>query len=87
MVLDEFAQLDHSDLTTGDLELTLRYANQEQNEQMIQIVKQVHTPLVIDKAVWEIIEKESMEYLKGEKSLDDSVDAIASSVQLYLYEQ
>ena len=87
MVLDEFAQLDHSDLTTGDLELTLRYANQEQNEQMIQIVKQVHTPLVIDKAVWEIIEKESMEYLKGEKSLDDSVEAIASSVQLYLYEQ
>ena len=54
---------------------------------MIQIVKQVHTPLVIDKAVWEIIEKESMEYLKGEKSLDDSVEAIASSVQLYLYEQ
>ncbi len=87
MVLDEFAQMDDSNSLTGDNELTLRYANQEQNEQMIQITKQVHTPFTVDKAIWEIIESESLGYLREEKSLDDSVDAIVSRIQLYLYEQ
>ena len=86
-VLDELAQMDNSNLISGDSDLILRYADQKQNEQMIQIVKQVHTPFTVDKAIWEIIEKESMAYLKEEKSLDNSVDAIASRIQLYLYEQ
>ena len=35
----------------------------------------------------QIIENESVEYLKGEKGLEECVDVIASRVQLYLYEE
>ncbi len=54
---------------------------------MIQIAKEVHTPFTVDASIWQIIESESLGYLREEKSLEECVDAIASRIQLYLYEQ
>ena len=87
-VLDKFAQVDRSEgvLSSGGFEL--RYSTQKENKWMIQIVKEkLHTPFTVDASVWQILEEEGLGYFKGKKSLEDSVDAIASRVQLYLYEQ
>ena len=66
----------------------MRYSTQKENKWMIQIVKEkLHTPFTVDASVWQILEEEGLGYFKGKKSLEDSVDAIASRVQLYLYEQ
>ena len=54
---------------------------------MIGIAKNVSTPFTVNASVWQIIENESVEYLKGEKGLEECVDVIASRVQLYLYEE
>ncbi len=88
-VLDEFAQLDLSNGILGGSKdnLKLRYANREENEQMIQFVKEgVHTPFTVDESIWEIIREEALGYLLGDKELEDSVDAIVNRTQLYLYE-
>ncbi len=86
-VLDEFANEDLSYLLSGDSTTVLRSANQKENEQMIEIVKKAYTPFMVDESIWQIIEEESIGYLKGNRELTESVDAIASRIQLYLYEQ
>ncbi len=86
-VLDEFANSDLSYLLTGDATTVLRGANQKENEQMIEIVKKACTPFTVDESIWQIIEEESIKYLKENRELTESVDAIASRIQLYLYEQ
>lgn len=89
-VLDKFAETDLSHITTSggeNGELIFPYFTKEESAQMIQIAKEVHTPFTVDASVWQIIESESLGYLRGEKNLEECVDAIASRVQLYLYEQ
>ena len=61
--------------------------NKKENEQMIEIVKKACTPFTVDESIWQIIEEESIKYLKENRELTESVDAIASRIQLYLYEQ
>ena len=69
-------------------DLTLRYPNQKENEWMLRHIKEeLHTPFTVDASIWEIIEEEALGYLKGSKSLNESVDGIAERIQLYLYEQ
>ncbi len=87
-VLDKFAQVDRSEAVLSSDGFELRHSTQKENEWMIQIVKEkLHTPFTVDASVWQIIEEEGLEYLKGKQNLEDSVDAIASRIQLYLYEQ
>ncbi len=89
-VLDEYAKLDLSHNTTGsgeNGEIIIPYFTKEESAQMIQIAKEVHTPFTVDASIWQIIESESLGYLREEKSLEECVDAIVSRVQLYLYEQ
>ena len=87
-VLNKFAQVDRSEgvLSSGGFEL--RYSNQKENEWLIQMVKEkLHTPFTVDASIWQILEEEGLGYLKGKQGLEESVDAIASRIQLYLYEQ
>ncbi len=89
-MLDKYAETDLSHVITGggdNGELIFPYFTKEESAQMIQIVKEVHTPFTVDASIWQIIESESLRYLREEKSLEECVDAIASRVQLYLYEQ
>lgn len=88
--LDEWSHKDLSYITAsgGDQgEIAFRYFNREEAEAMTAKVKQTDTPFTVDASVWEIIKDEAVEYLKGRKGLGESVDAIASRIQLYLYEQ
>ncbi len=89
-VLDKFANTDLSHIVVagGDNgELDFSYFTKEESAQMIGIAKNVSTPFTVNASVWQIIENESVEYLKGEKGLEECVDVIASRVQLYLYEE
>lgn len=89
-VLDKFANTDLSHIVVAggnNGELDFSYFTKEESAQMIGIAKNVSTPFTVNASVWQIIENESVEYLKGEKGLEECVDVIASRVQLYLYEE
>ena len=89
-LLDEYAEADLSHLVNAageNGEIPIPYFTKEESAQMIQIAKEVHTPFTVDASIWQIIESESLGYLREEKSLEECVDAIVSRVQLYLYEQ
>ena len=89
-LLDEYAEADLSHLVNAageNGEIPIPYFTKEESAQMIQIAKEVHTPFTVDASIWQIIESESLGYLREEKSLEECVDAIASRIQLYLYEQ
>lgn len=85
--LDDCATWDFSDhvLSTGDL--VLEYASAKENAEMIAYVRKVDQPFMADAIVYGIMEEEAMRYLTGKCGLEASVDAVASKVQLYLYEQ
>ena len=89
-LLDEYAETDLSHLVNSageNGEISIPNFTKEESAQMIQIAKEVHTPFTVDASIWQIIESESLGYLREEKSLEECVDAIVSRVQLYLYEQ
>ncbi len=87
-VLDEFAQLDHSNSVLSNGVFKLRSSNKKEYEWIDKLVREkLHTPFTVDASIWEIIEEEALGYLKGAKSLNESVDGIAGRIQLYLYEQ
>lgn len=89
-VLDKFANTDLSHIVVAggnNGELDFSYFTKEESAQMIGIAKNVSMPFTVNASVWQIIENESVEYLKGEKGLEECVDVIASRVQLYLYEE
>ena len=89
-VLDKFANTDLSHIVVAggnNGELDFSYFTKEESAQMIGIAENVSTPFTVNASVWQIIENESVEYLKGEKGLEECVDVIASRVQLYLYEE
>ena len=89
-VLDKCANTDLSHIVVAggnNGELDFSYFTKEESAQMIGIAKNVSTPFTVNASVWQIIENESVEYLKGEKGLEECVDVIASRVQLYLYEE
>ena len=87
-VLDEFAQLDRSSSVCGNGVFQLRSSNKKEYEWIDKLVREkLHTPFTVDASIWEIIEEEALGYLKGAKSLNESVDGIAGRIQLYLYEQ
>ncbi len=88
-VLDEFAKIDHSGWTSSRSDgVTLKGAGQEKYEWLIQVVKEkLRTPFTVEETIWKIIEEESIGYLKGDRELKESVNAITSRIQLYLYEQ
>ena len=89
-VLDKFANTDLSHIVVAggnNGELDFSYFTKEESAQMKKKKKNVSTPFTVNASVWQIIENESVEYLKGEKGLEECVDVIASRVQLYLYEE
>ncbi len=88
-VLDEFAKIDHSGWTSSRSDgVKLKGAGPEKFEWLIQVVKEkLHTPFTVEETLWRIIEEESIEYLKGNRELTESVNAITNRIQLYLYEQ
>lgn len=85
-ILDELAQLDLSYLLSGDSETTLRWFTAEESAQAVEMIKSVHTPFTVEENVWEILLDAAQSYLKGEKTLDASLDELTSRLQLYLYE-
>ena len=83
-----YAKVDKAGGNVNWGDLTLRYPNQKENEWMLRHIKEeLHTPFTVDASIWEIIEEEALGYLKGAKSLNESVDGIVGRIQLYLYEQ
>ncbi|MDE6873361.1 MAG: hypothetical protein K2P87_02755 [Lachnospiraceae bacterium] len=54
---------------------------------MTEKTKEADTPFTVDASIWETIENEAVGYLRGEKGIEESVDAIVSRIWLYLYEQ
>ena len=90
-VLEAQAETDLSiiatDITKEDgSTVTARFFNAKDAAAAVQIVKEVNKPCVVDPVIFEIIKDEAMPYLTGEKSLNESVEGIAASIQLYLYE-
>ena len=51
------------------------------------VKEKLRTPFTVEETIWKIIEEESIGYLKGDRELKESVNAITSRIQLYLYEQ
>lgn len=86
-VLDEIAQTDRSSGTIGDATISFRYYNQEESAWMIEQIKEIKTPFTREESVWEILRDAADGYLKGTKSLNESVDEVTNRIQMYLYEQ
>ena len=80
--------MDRSGSVCGNGVFKLRSSNKKEYEWIDKLVREeLHTPFTVDASIWEIIEEEALGYLKGAKSLIESVDGIAGRIQLYLYEQ
>ena len=86
-VLDECAKLDMSDFCLASGDIVLQDAGAEENGKMIEYVRKVDTPFMVDANIYDIMLGEAMGYLTDKYSLSESVDAAASKIQLYLYEQ
>ncbi|MDE7325453.1 MAG: ABC transporter substrate-binding protein, partial [Lachnospiraceae bacterium] len=85
-LLEEYAQMDLSYLSSYNGKISLRWYNAEESAQLVQIVKEAHTPVTIEENIWEILLEVAENYLKDKKGLDESVDEFASRLQLYLFE-
>lgn len=68
-------------------EISLRDYTAQESARMVQVVREVHTPVVLEASIWEIFSEVAENYLKGIKNLDESADEMVSRLQLYLYEQ
>lgn len=86
-ILGEYAKMDLSYVSDGNSKISLREFTAEEAAQMIQVVREVRTPFMVDGSMWEILLEGSAGYLKGGRGLEETVEEIASALQLYLYEQ
>lgn len=85
--LDEGAQLDMSNYSSGNKDFYLQDAGAKENAEMIEYVRKVDTPFSVDVNIYDIMLEEAMGYLTDKHSLAESAKAAASKIQLYLYEQ
>jgi len=86
-VLKEYEQSDLSDHLMAVGEISLRRYTAQESARMVQVVREVHTPVAVEASIWEIFSEVAENYLKGVKNLDESADEMVSRLQLYLYEQ
>jgi ABC-type Fe3+ transport system substrate-binding protein len=66
--------------------LTIEPATVEEKQQVIEEVRTLTNPVSIDTVCWDFILNGSIEYLKGEKTLEQATSEISQKVNLYLSE-